>query len=654
MSFNVMNAFRDLRVGAKLGVGFGIVLLLTGLIAFVGSDALHGVTDRVGKADDVNRMVKLLLEARQQEKNFIIRGEDKYIAGVKEKVAALIAQGEETKARFTDQSNKDEMDKIITAAKAYQTSFQGYVDTTMRRNASAKAMEESARTVRTLMDKVRGEQKAEVMELISTGASAARLEDKITKADDANRMIKWMLEIRRSEKNYMLRGEEQYIRNVEQLVGEMKSLMRSLKSRYTNPNHRDMADQVMTALVEYARNFNQYIEEDKAAGTEMTNMLDNARTALEVAANTRKDQKAKLQAEIAGADNKLIMFSMIAVLLGVIAAMFITRIIVRPLSASVATLNRLADGDLTVEVQSHSKDEIGQLMTAMKHMAGSLRDIMTNIMGGTNQLATAAEELAAVTEDTSSGVNELMAETEQVATAMNEMSATVGEVSNNASQAAASTEEGRKVASDGRAIVMQTIEAINKLADNVTRSTEVINKLKQESNNIGTVLDVISGIAEQTNLLALNAAIEAARAGEQGRGFAVVADEVRTLAQRTQQSTDEIQSMITALQNGANEAVGVMNASQEQTHHTVEQAGQAGEALNEIMRLVERIADMTTQIASAAEEQSATAGAVSESMNNISQVTERSAAGANQLSASSSELAQLGEHLREQVGRFKV
>ena len=293
-------------------------------------------------------------------------------------------------------------------------------------------------------------------------------------------------------------------------------------------------------------------------------------------------------------------------------------------------------------------------MSAMKHMATSLREIMTNIMGGTNQLATAAEELAAVTEDTSSGVNELMAETEQVATAMNEMSATVSEVSSNASLAASSTEEGRKVAADGRAIVMQTIDAINTLADNVTRSTEVINNLKQESNNIGTVLDVISGIAEQTNLLALNAAIEAARAGEQGRGFAVVADEVRTLAQRTQQSTDEIQSMITSLQNGANEAVGVMNTSQEQTHHTVAQAGQAGQALDEIMHLVEQIADMTTQIASAAEEQSATSGAVSESMNNISQVTERSAAGANQLAASSSELAQLGEHLRDQVARFKV
>ena len=654
MSFNIMSAFRNLRVGAKLGVGFGIVLLLTALITFVASSALHGVTDRVGKADDVNRMVKFLLEARQQEKNFVIRGEQKYADGVKEKVDSLIAQGKETKDRFADQYNKDEMDKVITAVNAYYAAFIGYVDTTRQRDTTAQAMEESARTVQTLMNKVRGEQKTEAMQLIRSGASAERLEDKIAKADDANRMLKWMLEIRRNEKNYMLRDDEKYVTSNDQLLSEMKSLMRALKSRYTNPNHQEMADKVMAALVDYSRNFNQYVEENKTAGIEMVNMLDNARAALDIAATTRKDQKAKLEAEIAAADTQLLTFSAIAVLLGIIAAYFITRIIVGPLTASVTTLNRLADGDLTVEVESHSKDEIGQLMSAMKHMATSLREIMTNIMGGTNQLATAAEELAAVTEDTSSGVNELMAETEQVATAMNEMSATVSEVSSNASLAASSTEEGRKVAADGRAIVMQTIDAINTLADNVTRSTEVINNLKQESNNIGTVLDVISGIAEQTNLLALNAAIEAARAGEQGRGFAVVADEVRTLAQRTQQSTDEIQSMITSLQNGANEAVGVMNTSQEQTHHTVAQAGQAGQALDEIMHLVEQIADMTTQIASAAEEQSATSGAVSESMNNISQVTERSAAGANQLAASSSELAQLGEHLRDQVARFKV
>jgi methyl-accepting chemotaxis protein len=237
---------------------------------------------------------------------------------------------------------------------------------------------------------------------------------------------------------------------------------------------------------------------------------------------------------------------------------------------------------------------------------------------------------------------------------MNQMSATVQEVASNAEQASASADDGNNAATDGNRVVGQTISAISNLASDVQTSADVIETLKGDSENIGTVLDVIKNIAEQTNLLALNAAIEAARAGEQGRGFAVVADEVRTLAQRTQESTTEIEGLVEALQSGAQQAVDVMGNSRDQAENTVSQARLAGESLDAITQSVETIVNMNTQIASAAEEQSATTEEINRSVINIQDIAEQTAAGAVQTAASSTELNNLGEQMRGLVAKFKV
>jgi methyl-accepting chemotaxis protein len=328
---------------------------------------------------------------------------------------------------------------------------------------------------------------------------------------------------------------------------------------------------------------------------------------------------------------------------------------IRPLHSLTEQTLRIADNDLTSDVpQTGYKDEVGLLAEAIKVMQGKLTRRIQEIAEVTRKVNASVETMSAIVEHTSMGVQQQHSETEQVATAMNEMTATVHEVARNTAAAASAASQADQEVGNGSQVVKQTIASIGKLADEVRKGADAIGRLETDSNNIGAVLDVIKGIAEQTNLLALNAAIEAARAGEQGRGFAVVADEVRTLAQRTQSSTREIQQMIEKLQDGAKEAVRVMHESRTQAEASVAQASQAGRSLDSIRTAVSTIHDMSTQIASAAEEQGAVAEEINRNIVNISQVVEQTASGAAQTATAGEDLGRLAEQLQAVVNRFKL
>ncbi len=367
-----------------------------------------------------------------------------------------------------------------------------------------------------------------------------------------------------------------------------------------------------------------------------------------------QDQTQRRDLEAEQARSQTLGITAAALLFGALAAWVIAGQIVKPLGKVLSAANRIAEGDLRHDAQTRRKDELGQLQSSMTRMTQNLRELIGNISSNARRIASAAEELSAVTQQTRSGVNNQREETEQVATAMNQMLATAQEVARHAEQASVAAGEANQQTELGDQVVTDAVAQIEHLAHEMARSSQAMLGLQRESQKIGSVLDVIKSVSQQTNLLALNAAIEAARAGEAGRGFAVVADEVRSLAQRTQQSAEEIEELIGGLHSGTQQVADIMDHSRTLTDNSVNLARNAGDALTEIARTVAVIQEMNPQIAAAAEEQSAVAEEINRSVLKVRDVSEQTAAASEQTATASLELARLGMELQACVGRFKV
>ncbi|MDH3353973.1 MAG: methyl-accepting chemotaxis protein [Chromatiales bacterium] len=346
----------------------------------------------------------------------------------------------------------------------------------------------------------------------------------------------------------------------------------------------------------------------------------------------------------------------IGLIIGLSGAYLLVRSIITPIRKMASAMNDIADGggDLTHRLEIKNHDELGDMSASLNRFIERISEIIGPVQESTERIADAAGSMSAVSDETQNDVSQQRAETEMVATAMNEMAATAQDVAQNANSAAAAAEDADSEAQKGQQVVAATLSEINTLASSVDEAANVIQKLENDSDAIGTVLDVIGNIADQTNLLALNAAIEAARAGEQGRGFAVVADEVRTLASRTQQSTQEIQTMIEQLQSGARNAVEVMSHGRERAQASVEQATKAGSSLAAITAAVASISEMNVHIASAANQQGDVANEINTSLNSITTSVEHTAQSSMQLSSASEELSGLASSLKSLVGHFRV
>ncbi|HCD05282.1 MAG: chemotaxis protein [Methylophaga sp.] len=346
------------------------------------------------------------------------------------------------------------------------------------------------------------------------------------------------------------------------------------------------------------------------------------------------------------------------VVIGSVLIMFLAHVIGRFGDKRATTLvngiQNIKKGDLTQKIAISGKSDFSWMAFELDSARKNVANLVHTLTGGVSQLNTATQNMTVISKETVTGVLKQQEETDQVATAMNEMTASVQEVARTATNAAEAARNADNEAKAGKQVVLETMQSIDTLASEVEKAADTLSELEADIGNIGAIVDVIRGITEQTNLLALNAAIEAARAGEHGRGFAVVADEVRTLAARTQSSTHEIEEMVERLQQGARAAVKVMNESRESAKTSVEKAASAGSALDTITAMISTMDEMSTQISNAANEQSSVAEDINRGIVNISQIADHTADGARATSEAVDTLSSLSSQLQDASAKFKV
>ncbi|CAI8844077.1 methyl-accepting chemotaxis protein [Pseudomonas brassicacearum] len=635
--------FGNISVNMKLGLGFGLVLVLTCLLALTSWTSLGGLIDRSNWMSDITQLNAGLTKLRVTRLQYMLTNGDETAAqNVQTTLDGFVAQQNALLSSFKSPENVKLLKEQSAVISAYQVSLNKMRSAYRTGNTARDAMGANAEIAYKLIETLDSD-----VRKMGIGDERFAQFQAITQAKQEFMLARY--EVRGYTANSNADTERKAVTQLDAAIASLKPLNEHFSSA-----RQDELRQLENALAQYRSAVQAFKLATADAVQARKEMTDQGASIVTLSEQLYQIQLDRRDAESAQARTLQLVSTLLALLVGVIAAVIITRQITGPLRDTLAVVERIAGGDLSHTVIVTRRDELGVLQQGIARMGVTLRDLISGIRDGVTQIASAAEELSAVTEQTSAGVNSQKVETDQVATAMHEMTATVQEVARNAEEASQAAAAADGEARAGDKVVSEAIAQIERLASEVVRSTDAMTVLQQESDKIGSVMDVIKAVAEQTNLLALNAAIEAARAGEAGRGFAVVADEVRGLAQRTQKSTEEIEGLVAGLQNGTQQVAAVMNNSRSLTDSSVALTRKAGVSLENITRTVSNIQSMNQQIAAAAEQQSAVAEEISRSIINVRDVSEQTAAASEETAASSVELARLGNQLQMLVSHFRV
>ena len=636
----------NLNVAAKLALGFAVVLLLTLATTISGWRALDGAINRSQQLSEIGQINDLVKDLRAERITFRVLSDDTS----KARIQQAIEQLERMLSTLQQRSNVDESRQLLTQKlqllQQLREDFTELQSTVASRTALRQAMQAQALKLDDVIDDLQT-QALLTMSESQQGSALGLMESLGRHVEGANQQS--------LVPAYTFSPVEAFAKvGDEALDAADKSLEQLLKALAPLSLPRSLTEQPGVELAKYRASLDQYrraaVRAEQLQGS-MEKMGDELGVASVELAGRKVEQR---DSEALAARSLLTSVALLAMVLGVIAAWLITLQITQPLRQTLAVAVRIAKGDLSQVDTVQRRDEMGQLQTSMRDMTLSLRELIGGIDQGVGQLSQAATQLATSSEDTKLRINQQREETDQVATAMNQMSATVQEVAQNAEQASLAATNADQQAQLGDQVVAEAIGRIEQLAGQMDHCLTAMQHLAGESQRIGSILDVIKSVSEQTNLLALNAAIEAARAGEAGRGFAVVADEVRGLAQRTSTATEEIGQLIDSLHNGTDEVTRLLDSSKNLTEQSVELSRRVGDALSQITDTVSSIQGMNQQIATASEEQSVVAEQINRSVISVRDASDQTSAASEQTAASSGELEQLGQQLRGMVGRFSI